>query len=286
MTNPARHTFSRGLLYLAVLLIAIWTVVPYLWLVISSISYKSELLTTPLRWFPTHPTLDNYRTLLFGGGATGENFSYFLITLKNSTIIAFLATSICLVIGSLSAYALSRLVFPGSRYYLLLLMATQLLPPVSIVIPGYIILKKLALIDQIQGVVLVYLSFILPFVIWILRGYFGTIPRELEDSARIDGCTRLQAFYKVVLPLAGPGLASTAVYAFIASWNEFFYAFIYTSVDAKTLPVMIAEFSSKFGPDYISMAAAGVVASLPPLLLALIFQKYLVRGLTAGAVKG
>ena len=286
MNHHTRHTLSRVLLYLAVLLIAIWTVAPYLWLVISSISYKSELLTVPLRWFPAHPTLENYQKLFFGGGATGESISLFLLSLKNSAIIAFFATSICLILGSLSAYALSRLAFPGSRHYLLLLMAAQLLPPVSIVIPGYIILKKLALIDKFEGVVLVYLSFILPFVIWILRGYFSTIPPELEDAARIDGCTRLQALYKVVLPLAGPGLASTAVYAFIASWNEFFYAFIYTSVNAKTLPVLIAEFSSKFGPDYISMSAAGVVASLPPLLLALLFQKYLVRGLTAGAVKG
>ena len=286
MTTQTRHTISRVLLYLAVLFIALWTVVPYLWLVISSISYKSELLTVPLRWIPAHPTLDNYRQLFFGGGATGEAISLFLLTLRNSAAIAFLATLVCLVLGSLSAYALSRLVFPGSRYYMLLLMATQLLPPVAIVIPGYIVLKKVGLVDQVVGVMLVYLSFILPFVIWILRGYFSTIPPELEDAARIDGCTRLQAFYKVVLPLAGPGLASTAVYAFIASWNEFFYAFIYTSINAKTLPVLIAEFSSKFGPDYISMAAAGVVASLPPLLLALVFQKYLVSGLTAGAVKG
>jgi multiple sugar transport system permease protein len=286
MTTQTRHMFSRVLLYLAVLLIAIWTVVPFLWLVISSVSLKSELLTVPLRWFPSQPTLENYQKLLFGGGATGESVSLFLLTLKNSAIIATLATFFCLVVGSLSAYAFSRLVFPGSRYYLLLLMSTQLLPPVAIVIPGYILLKRLALIDQVQGVMLVYLSFILPFVIWILRGYFSTIPPELEDAARIDGCTRLQALYKVVLPLAGPGLASTAVYAFIASWNEFFYAFIYTSINAKTLPVLIAEFSSKFGPDYISMSAAGVVASLPPLVLALVFQKYLVSGLTAGAVKG
>ena len=282
----ANRTLNRTLLYLAVLLIALWTLLPYVWLIISSLSYKSELLTVPLRWLPTHPTLENYRKLFFGGGATGESVTLFLRSLKNSAVIAFFATLICMIVGAFCAYALTRLVFPGHRYAMLALMATQLLPPVSIVIPGYIILKRLHLLDTFQGVVLVYLSFILPFVVWILRGYFSTIPSELEDAARIDGCTRVGALFRVVLPLSGPGLVSTSVYAFIAAWNEFFYAFIYTSAKAKTLPVLIAEFSSKFGPDYISMAAAGVVASIPPLLLALLFQKYLTRGLTAGSVKG
>ena len=281
-----KRVVTRLFVYFTVILIALWTALPFVWLVISSISYKSDLLVVPLKWIPQHPTLENYQKLLFGGGATGESTTLFLLTLKNSAIIAFFVTLICMAVGALSAYALTRLVFPGSRYYLLLLMATQLLPPVSIVIPGYILLKKLSLLDKYPGVVLVYMSFILPFVIWILRGYFSTIPSELEDAACIDGCSRLGALFRVILPLSGPGLASTAVYAFIASWNEFFYAFIYTSASAKTLPVLIAEFSSKFGPDYISMAAAGVVASLPPLLIALVFQKYLIRGLTAGAVKG
>ncbi len=276
----------RLFLYFAVILIALWTTLPFVWLVISSISYKSDLLSVPLKWIPQHPTLENYQKLFFGGGATGESTTLFLLALKNSALIAFFVTVICIAFGALCAYALTRLVFPGSRYYLLLLMATQLLPPVSIIIPGYILLKKLVLLDRYPGVVLVYMSFILPFVIWILRGYFSTIPVELEDAACIDGCSKLGALFRVILPLAGPGLASTAVYAFIASWNEFFYAFIYTSAQAKTLPVLIAEFSSKFGPDYISMAAAGVVASIPPLLIALVFQKYLIRGLTAGAVKG
>ncbi|MFQ5854255.1 MAG: carbohydrate ABC transporter permease [Anaerolineae bacterium] len=283
MTN---RTLSRTLLYLAVVLIALWTLLPYAWLVISSISHKSELLTVPLRWLPTNPTLENYQKLFFGGGATGESVTLFLRSLKNSAIIAFLATSICVMVGAFCAYALTRLVFPGHRYAMLFLMATQLLPPVAIVIPGYIILKRLHLLDTFQGVVLVYLSFILPLVVWILRGYFSNIPSELEDAARIDGCTRVGALFRVVLPLSGPGLVSTSVFAFIAAWNEFFYAFIYTSADAKTLPVLIGEFSSKFGPDYISMAAAGVVASIPPLLLALLFQKFLIRGLTAGSVKG
>jgi len=281
-----KRLLPRFFLYFVVLLIALWTVLPFVWLVISSISYKSDLLTVPLSWIPPHPTLENYQKLFFGGGAAGESGSLFLLALKNSAIIAFFVTIICLAVGALCAYALTRLVFPGSRYYLLILMATQLLPPISIVIPGYILLKKLSLIDRYPGVILVYISFILPFVIWILRGYFSTIPSELEDAACIDGCSRLGALFRVILPLAGPGLASTAVYAFIASWNEFFYAFIYTAAQAKTLPVLIAEFSSKFGPDYISMAAAGVVASIPPLLIAFVFQKYLIRGLTSGAVKG
>ncbi|MGQ9627506.1 MAG: carbohydrate ABC transporter permease [Anaerolineae bacterium] len=274
------------LLYATVVLIAVWTLAPYVWLIISSISNKVDLLDVPLRWLPSQPTLAHYKELFFGGGATGEHVALFLLTLKNSCLVTFLSTIVCMVIGVLAAYALARMVFPGHRYYLLILMATQMVPPIAIVIPGYVILERLRLRDTYLGLVLVYITFILPLVVWIMRGYFSSIPSDLEDSAMIDGCTRLGALFRIVLPLSGPGLVSTSVFAFIAAWNEFFYAFIYTEYRAKTLPVLIGEFSSKFGPDYIKLATAGVVASIPPVILALLFQRFLIRGLTAGAVKG
>jgi multiple sugar transport system permease protein len=281
-----RQLWKSILLYAAVVLIAVWTLAPYVWLIISSISNKVELLSIPLRWLPSRPTLVHYQELFLGGGATGEHVTLFLLSLKNSALVTVIATSLCMVVGVLAAYALARLVFPGHRHYLLILMATQMIPPIAIVIPGYIILDRLGLRDTYLGLVLVYITFILPFVVWIMRGYFASIPSELEDSAMIDGCTRLGALFRIVLPLAGPGLVSTSVFAFIAAWNEFFYAFIYTEYQAKTLPVLIGEFSSKFGPDYIKLATAGVVASIPPVVLALLFQRFLIRGLTAGAVKG
>jgi multiple sugar transport system permease protein len=165
------------------------------------------------------------------------------------------------------------------------MMAVQLLPPIAIVIPLYTLLRRFDLLDTRIGLILVYQSFILPLTVWLLRGYFASIPPELEDAARIDGCTRLGALLRIVLPLSSPGLVSVIVFAFIAAWNEYLYAFIYTNVDAKTLPVLIGEFSTKLGLEYLRIAAAGVLASIPPVVLALIFQRFLIRGLTSGAVK-
>ena len=285
MTGNARRLLQRSLLYLVVLLIVLWTVAPYVWLVISSFSFKIDLLTVPLRWMPTRITLENYYELFFVRGSATANVSLFLLSLRNSAIIAGLTTSICLILGVLSAYALARLRFPGSNIYMVLMMAVQMLPPIAIVVPLYVLLRRFDMLDTHYGLVLVYMSFILPLVVWLMRGYFAAIPAELEDAAQIDGCTRLGALVRVVLPLSGPGLFSVAVVAFIAAWNEYLYAFIYTNIHAKTLPVLIGEFSTKLGLEYLRIAAAGVLASIPPVVLALIFQRFIIRGLTAGAVK-
>lgn len=285
MILSPRRLVRRSLLYLAVLLIVVWTVAPFAWLVISSLSFKIDLLTVPLRWIPARITLENYRELFFARGDTTANVSLFLRSLRNSAIIAGLTTTICVILGVLSAYALARLKFPGSRIYMVLMMAAQMLPPIAILIPLYVLLRRFDMLDTHYGLILVYMSFILPLVVWLMRGYFAAIPAELEDAARIDGCTRLGALIRIVLPLAGPGLVSVAVFAFIAAWNEYLYAFIYTNIDAKTLPVLIGEFSTKLGLEYLRIAAAGVLASIPPVVLALIFQRFIIRGLTSGAVK-
>ncbi len=276
---------QRFLLYAIVLVIVLWTIAPYLWLIISSFSYKIDLLTVPLRWIPQRFTLDNYHKLFFAGNETNANALLFVQSLRNSAVIALITTFAAVTLGTFSAYALARIKFPGSNVSVLLMMAMQMVPPIAIVIPLYTILRQYDLLDKQIGLILVYQSFILPLVIWLLRGYFAAIPPELEDAARIDGCTRLAALVRVVLPLSRPGLMSVTVFAFIAAWNEYLYAFIYTNIDAKTLPVLIGEFSTKLGLDYLRIAAAGVLASLPPVLLALVFQRFLIRGLTSGAVK-
>jgi multiple sugar transport system permease protein len=285
ITKLGRH-LQRSLLYLIVLIIVIWTVAPYVWLIISSLSLRIDLLTVPLRWIPTRLTVENYHGLFFDRGNTTANVSLFLLSLRNSTIIAITATLISMLLGVLSAYALARLKFPGSNFYMILMMAGHMLPPIAIVVPLYVILRRFDLLDTHLGLILVYQSFILPLVVWLMRGYFATIPSELEDAARIDGCTRMGALFRVILPLSRPGLVSVAVFAFIAAWNEYLYAFIYSNIDAKTLPVLIGEFSTKLGLQYLRIAAAGVLASLPPVVLAFIFQRFIIRGLTAGAVKG
>lgn len=276
---------NRVLLYLVVLLIVVWTVAPYLWLIISSFSYKIDLVTVPLKWIPSRITFDNYRALFFANGMENANARLFLGSLKNSAIISIATMLICLPLGVMAAYSASRLKFRGSNGVVLTSMITQLVPPIVLVIPLYVIMRQFDLLDKHLGLILVDISIGLPLVIWLMRGYFASIPADLENAARIDGCNYLSALWRVVLPLAGPGLVSVMIFAFIASWNEYMYAFIFTNVEAKTLPVLIGEFSTKLGLEYLKIAAAGVLASLPPVILALFFQKFIIRGLTSGAVK-
>jgi multiple sugar transport system permease protein len=164
-------------------------------------------------------------------------------------------------------------------------MSVQMIPPIAIVIPLYVILRQFNLLDTHIGLVLVYMSLILPLAIWMMRSYLATIPAELEEAAMIDGASRIGALIRVTLPLAIPGVITVAVFTFVVAWNEYLYAFTLTNVSAKTLPVLIGEFSTKLGLEHLKIAAAGVVASLPPLVIAFAFQRYLVRGMTAGAIK-
>jgi len=167
-----------------------------------------------------------------------------------------------------------------------MILATQMIPAVGIIIPIYVIMMNLHLLDTHLGLFVTYSSFVLPLMIWIMMGYFQTIPIDIEDAARIDGCSRLGALVRVVLPLAAPGLAATGIFAFIVAWNEFFFALILTETATKTLPVLISEFSTKFGADYVMMSTGGILASLPPVILALTFQRFIIKGLTGGAIKG
>jgi len=281
----ARKIIPRVLLYLVVLLIVVWTLAPYTWLVISSLSHKIDLVTVPLKINLLHINFDNYRALFTINGGESVNVTLFLHALQNSTIISLSTMLICLPLGVMAAYAASRLKFKGSNGVILTSMITQLVPPIVLVIPLYVIMRKFDLLDKQIGLILVDISIGLPLVVWMMRGYLASIPRDLEDAARIDGCTYLGALIRVILPLAGPGLVSVMIFAFIASWNEYLYAFIFTNVQAKTLPVLIGEFSTRLGLEYLKIAAAGVLASLPPVILALVFQKFIIRGLTSGAVK-
>ena len=213
-------------LYLIVLLIVVWTIAPFLWLIISSFSYQIDLVSIPLQWIPKRITLDNYQQLFLYKGNFNVNAALFTSSITNSMVIAFTTTLLAIVLGVLAAYALARVKFPGSNYYMIFMMGAQMIPPIAIVIPLYVILRKLGLYDTRWGIILVYQSFVLPLVIWLMQSYFATIPSEIEDAARIDGCNRIQALVRVILPLSGPGLVSVIVFAFIASWNEYLYAFI------------------------------------------------------------
>lgn len=287
MTRPRRSLLANVALYGAVILVCVWVLAPFAWLVISSVSTRAQLTSIPLQWIPERLNLDEYRGVFMGGeGATSVHRSLRRGSV-NSLLVAGGATLISLVAGSLAAYAVTRLRFRLQGSFLATMLATQLLPTVVLIIPMYMVFRNLRLLDTPFALMLADIAIILPLIIWILKGYFEGIPEELEDAARIDGCTRAGALVRVVLPLSRPGLAASGMFAFIIAWNEFFTAFILSAtLDSKTLSVIVAEFSSKVGVDYVAMSTAGVLTSLPPVLLALFFQRYIIQGLTAGAVKG
>jgi len=272
-----KKVLNRVVLYFLVLVIIVVTLAPYLWLVISSISTKIELLDRQVFLIPHKITFANYRDLMSKD---------FIPATMNSIIVTSSVVVISVIIGVLAAYAFSRFRFRGRSPLLNLSLFTQMIPPIALIIPMYIIFKRLDLINQRVTLVAIYLSLVLPYLIWIMKSYIDVTPKTLEEAAMIDGCSKLRSFFFVVLPMISTGLAATVIFSFIITWNEFFYAFSLTkTLDAKTLPVLIYDFNSKFGANYVMSATAGVLASLPPVLIALLFQKYIISGLAAGAVK-
>ena len=280
---------GTAVFYGFVLLFVFAMIAPFLWMIISSISPQFELVARPPHWIPDNPTLDRYRALIFGpepGQSMPIAAERFLQALGNSLIVSISTTIICLIVGTLAAYPFARMRIPGESYFLLGILTVQMLPVIVIIIPLYLLMQRLGLIDTYRGLILLYAGFLLPTVIWIMFGYLQTIPRELEDAAMIDGCSRPGAIVRVILPLSGPGLVAVGAFAFLSAWNEFFMALIFTTANTKTITVTVTEFSTQFGIDFGLMATGGVIGSIPPLILALLLQRYLVKGLTTGAVKG
>lgn len=281
----------RGtLFYLAIFALLCLVVGPFLWMIISSISTQVELSATPPHWIPQNPTLFRYAALFAGAGKGLANLPLgvekFLRGVGNSLIVSTMTTLVCVTTGSLAAYALARMHVPGKNKFMLGILSSQMLPVIVIIIPLYLLMQKLDMMDSLRGLVLLYTGFMLPTVIWIMHSYFQTLPKELEEAAMIDGCNRFQALLKVIIPLSGPGLVAVSAFAFLSSWNEFFMALIFTGANTKTITVVVTEFSSQFGVDFGLMATGGVIGSIPPLVLAFLLQKYIVAGLTAGSVKG
>lgn len=275
------------LLSILVLAALLFIYVPVAWLVISSISSRAELLSTPIHWIPQHPTFQNYINILSPSLGTSEVAKTFRITLWNSLLVASSVTVIALVFGSIAAYALIRLRFPFRQTLLIGILGTRMIPEISLVIPLYLFATRFGLFNSPIILIITYLSFALPFAIWLMAAFFESIPVELEDAARIDGCNRIQTLWKIIMPISAPGLVSTGLFVFLTAWDEFFFALILTStVSAKTVPVAIAEFTGRYVVDVGGMMTGGVLAAIPPVLLSLIFQRYIVSGLTAGAVKG
>ena len=224
---------------------------------------------------------------IFTSHGVNNPFANFRSSLGNSLIVASATVAISTLVGVFGAYALARLRFRMQRPILLVFLSTYMVPPIALVIPLYLTMVRLHLLDTRLGLIIVYCTFTTPFVLWIMSNFMRTIPPELEDAARVDGCTRVGALFRVILPLARPGLLATMLFGFLVAWDEFLYALIFTSTPAaKTVPVAIAEFTGRYTTDFGLQAAGGVLAALPPVLIALVFQRYIVGGLAAGAVKG
>ena len=282
-----RKLLNKLLLFALTIPLIAFIYFPIFWLVTSSISTRNELLATPYRWIPQQPTLKNYLDIFNPNSASSEVSRTIAVTLLNSFKVASAVTLVCLVLGALAAYALVRISFGFNRGILMGILGIRMVPEISLVIPLFILASRFRLIDKPAVLIITYLTFALPFSIWLMAAFFQTIPVELEDAARIDGCSRLEILFRIVMPISAPGLVSTGLFIFLLSWDEFFYALIFTStLAAKTAPVAIAEFVGRYITDVNAMMAGGVLAAIPPVLLALVFQRYIVSGLTAGAVKG
>ena len=252
---------------------------PFAWMIVSSFKTPQELYAVPPTWLPERPTLDHYRHVL---GASNVP-RYFL----NSLIISVGSTLLALSLAIFAAYGFARFRFRGRRAGLAFILVGQLLPTAAIIVPLFVTLRYLGLVNTYLGLILVYLILTLPLSVWMLTSYFKAIPVELEEAAIIDGASRLALLLRITLPLSLPGLVSVVVFAFVTTWNEFILALVFAQDSrVKTLPIGIAEFTSEFNTDWGAVMAASMVMTLPIAVAFLLLQRLFVAGLTAGAIKG
>lgn len=280
-TRQVGEIINRTLFWILIIIILIYTIFPFYWAIVSSLKTGSALFQTPVNYWPANLSLDNYRAVF-----NNDNFG---LALRNSTIVTVVSVSISLLIGSLGAYAAGRLRFRGRTFILYLVLSMTMFPQIAILGSLYQMIVGFGLYNRLPALIFSYLTFTLPFTVWVLANFFRAMPGELEEAAFVDGATPLQTFWRVLLPLAAPGMVTTGLLAFIAAWNEFLYALTFTQdYRARTAPVLIATFSgtTQFELPWGSIMAASVTVTVPLIVLVLIFQRKIIAGLTAGAVKG
>ena len=267
--------------------IIIWTVLPLLWMLSLSLKSASDLANPDKAYlgnfWPKEPTLDNYR-LIFTGGAS----DLFMPALRNSLIVCLLATLISVVLAMFCAYAISRLEFKGKKMILTTALAVSFFPVVAMVTPLFDVWSRVGLFDTIPGLIIPYLALTLPLSIWTMSAFFQQIPWEMEQAAQVDGASSWQAFRTVIIPLATPGVFTTAIITFFTAWNDFVFSSNLTSENARTVPAALAYFTgaSQLEQPTGAICAAAVVVTIPVVILVLLFQRRIVSGLTSGAVKG
>jgi multiple sugar transport system permease protein len=271
-----RAALLKLLPYIILTILAILLLMPYFWLIITSLKTRVDTFAIPPQLI-FKPTLDNYYTAFVTKG--------FSTNLKNSLIVAVFSTLLSVGVGVPSAYAFSRYQLYGQSWQFFFILVTRMTPPVVLVLPLYLIMAKLTLIDSYVGVVLAHTTFNLPLVIWMMKGFFDSVPREIDEAGLVDGCSAFAVFSKLVLPLTAGGLAATSILCAIFSWNEFLFALILTGRNTATLLVAVPRLMTIAGTFWGQVAAVGTVITVPVLIFAFAVQKYLVAGLTFGAIK-
>jgi len=273
-----RARVGKVLFFIFIVFILIWCIFPFAWTFLTSIKPRAEIISKPLPWIPSHIE-PSYREAF-----TDVPLLRYIV---NSAIVAVTTTVLCLVVGSLTAYALARLRFRGKTALLMIVLAVCMFPQIAIVGPLTRMFKTLHLLNTYPCLILPYMTFCLPLTVWILTTFFQTIPRDLENAALVDGCTRMESLRKVILPLAAPGLVTCAILVFIYAWNEFMFAQTFiTEQSMYTITKGIAMYGGRYTIPYGEISAAAVAVTIPLIVLVLIFQRRIVQGLTAGSVKG
>jgi multiple sugar transport system permease protein len=270
-----------GRVFLVLLLI--FTILPMAWMIITSLKTGFAAMQYPPQWWPTEPTLENYIRLLDPSQNIGRDFLRYFF---NSVFVSVVTTVLAVVIAVPAAYAFSRFRFPGRTFMFFAVLLRNMFPAVIFLVPLFILMRWLGLVNTHGSLILTYLTFGLPLAIWLLKGFYDNIPIQLEQAARIDGATRFQAFVLIVMPLSSPGIIATSIYSFIGAWNEYIYAYTFLNKnDQMTLPVGIQRFFAENATDWPGLMAATFMMSVPVVVLFLVLQKYFVRALTEGAVK-
>jgi multiple sugar transport system permease protein len=279
LTKRTADRLWSTLAYAVIVVIIVFSIAPILWTIITSLKPEQDIVTSELQYLPQNLTFDHYVNIW--------NRSGYPRLIGNSTIVTIITLVICMLIGTLAAYGFSRYQFRGRNQILLLYLVIRMFPVVLMIAPLWVMMRTFGLLNTHFGLAVAYTTFLLPICIWMMKGFFDAIPPELEDAARIDGCTRLSALFRVVLPLARGGLVATAVFIGIAAWNEYLFALMFTnSQNSQTWPVGLALMVGEFQLPWGALSAGGVISIIPVIILFGIVQQSLVRGLTAGAVKG
>jgi len=274
-----RGALARTTLAALVVLALVWSLAPYLWTLFTSFKTERELYQFPVTYIPKNPTIINYVHVF-----TQNPFGRFLL---NSAIVTVLSTVLCLFIASLAAYAFARLRFRGREPLLVGLLVVAMIPLITLIVPLYVLVRNLGMLNTYWGLIAPYVTYSLPVAIFILTAFFREIPHELEEAALIDGCTRMNTLWRIIAPLAAPGLITAGIIVFVYTWNEFLIAMTLTSTaDVRTITVGIALYRGEFTFPWGVISAAVALATIPIMTLILLGQRLVIRGLTAGAVKG